>query len=68
MSITQPIDDGGQVYPQPVGAPKSGMTLRDLFAGQIASGLVSFNGSLSVDTIADEAYKQADALIKRSKR
>lgn len=63
----QPIDDGGQVYPQPVGSPKSGMTTRDLFAGQIAAAFVSFNGSLSADTIADQAYKQADALIKRGK-
>lgn len=53
-----PITAGQQVYAQ-------GMTLRDWFAGQALSGIISTDCShkMNVVTRADLAYRLADAMI-----
>lgn len=50
----------GTVYP--------GLTVRDYIAIQVVAGLSANSGynDCSFDKIADMAYKQADAMIKRS--
>ena len=46
-------------------AAELGMTLRDWFAGQALSGLLS--RGFTTDISADIAYKAADEMIKRRK-
>lgn len=47
----------------------SGISVRDFAAIQIAAGIsANPNCDLSLDQTADEAYKQADALIERSEQ
>lgn len=67
------INDGGQAFPiqgsSEPGAlyPDPGMSLRDWFAGQIASGMAAFSGtaggSYGPYEIAGRSYQIADALI-----
>lgn len=57
---TMPLDGWGD--------PNQGMTLRDWFAGQYVSGILS--GGAAFDTpkrIADEAYEIADAMMEARK-
>ena len=62
------INDGGPAFPfkcqGPTTAPEVyyGMTLRDWFAGQAASGLASIE-SASNPKVAEWAYEIADAMI-----
>jgi hypothetical protein len=56
--------DGGPAFPS-VPHETPGMTLRDWFAGMVASGM---NANSSMDnmgpqTLAENAYAQADAMI-----
>ena len=40
------------------------MTLRDWFAGQVLAGIIAHSGKIiSPQSIAEYAYKQADAMI-----
>jgi hypothetical protein len=40
------------------------MTLRDWFAGQVLVGIIAYSGKIiSPQSIAEYAYKQADAMI-----
>ena len=60
---------GGPAFPQSttIGAVSEtvgGMTLRDWFAGQALSGLLSSDGSTSWERYAASAYKAADAMIQ----
>ena len=71
-------DTGGPAFPysalQPGGptmyADSEGMTLRDWFAGQAASGICSSRDEAGVllehgyEWIATEAYRVADAMLK----
>lgn len=72
-------DDGGQAFPMPVGSngaksiedlltneAQLGMTLRDYFAAKALQGLVAAAGikEYRVETMAEAAYEQADAMLK----
>ena len=61
-------ETGGQVFPigDTVSKGHKGMTLRDYFAGQAITGLLSneHDSDLSVQTLSRTAYKTADAMIK----
>lgn len=72
------INDGGKAFPVPgitlpdgsVAMGTSGMTLRDYFAGQALSGVLS-SGDLDLKKVADEpeklaciTYAVSDAMIK----
>ena len=67
--------DGGPAFPvfqgTPVGhaAAFRGMTLRDYFAGQVLAGLLAVPATTSnTSYLADECYRQADAmLVERDK-
>ncbi len=64
--------DGGPAFPFAVPerfyAAHEGMSLRDWFAGQIASGLAAYSGTSGINygpvEIAERAYQVADAIIK----
>ena len=59
------IDDNGV---QKMTGYKSGMTLRDYFAGQALAGLLAHPQVLTHETCANIAYKAADAMLaERSK-
>ena len=69
------INDGGSAFPRPVSFSEEGgthrgtlgMTLRDYFAGQALTGLLS-SGERSIrweETIAYDSYKIADAMLVR---
>jgi hypothetical protein len=53
---------GGYPYPE------TGMSLRDWFAGQVASGMAAFSGTAGVSygpkEIAGRSYEVADAMIE----
>lgn len=60
-------DEGGQAFPRPA---HPGMTLRDWFAGQVVSGLITRRAAeayQSMETnapeVAEVAYRIADAMI-----
>lgn len=57
-------NDGGSAFPYPAqgGRMAGGMSLRDYFAGQALTGLMSRGPFYARDT-ADEAYKFADAML-----
>jgi len=65
------IKDGGAAFPVAVPVEfqfaEAGMSLRDWFAGQIASGMAAFSGTSGVSyspaDIAGRAYEVADALL-----
>lgn len=69
--------NGGPAYPrihgrEPSGSQggtmdycsQEGMTLRDYFAGQAASGMGADTDCQSWEEVAERAYKIADAMIK----
>lgn len=64
-------NDGGSAFPLPdegQGWGSSGMSLRDYFAAQIASGMAAFSGTSGVscgpNEIAGRSYQVADAMLK----
>ena len=67
------INDGGPAFPRPYSSTgdgmsvysQSGMTLRDWFAGQALTGLLTIDHPLSVtiDGLASESYQYADAML-----
>lgn len=67
------INDGGPAFP-PHGdsfcfiGVQTGMSLRDYFAAQIASGMAAFSGTSGVSygpgDIAGRSYQVADAMLK----
>lgn len=67
------INDGGQAFPRldaitNTGAARStpGMTLRDWFAGQALTGMLSSetdDSTYYVELAADRAYRFADAML-----
>lgn len=62
------IDDGGAAFPSEYYA-EQGMTLRDYFAEAALQGLL-INGhhkNVRYSTIAEDAYKLADAMIEARK-
>lgn len=64
--------DGGPAFPPNSSAEgERGMSLRDWFAGQALTGLMSRRDwavSARIETYASEAYKMADAMLtERSK-
>lgn len=75
--MSDPVNTGGPAYPTPWAggaATEAGMTLRDWFAGQIASGVSSSmmsdiaelsrkHGMDGVQGFATYCYQTADAMI-----
>lgn len=75
------IDNGGPAFPsegEGHGNPKHwtpGMNLRDWFAGQAASGMLAYVGSVNGDyhtnantsVLAEDAYRYADAMLAARK-
>ena len=64
--VLPPVDDTGRTavgYPY----PESGMSLRDWFAGQIASGMAAYSGTSGISygphEIAGRSYEVADAML-----
>ena len=77
MSSESKVDDGGPAFPSVdyTGSIVGGMTLRDWFAGQCLSGLVSLGNQLcdeglesecanNAEVVASQAYFIADAMLK----
>ncbi|WP_454917345.1 hypothetical protein [Xanthobacter sediminis] len=70
--MSDQINDGGPAFPHMMaqGHPDyaGGISLRDYFAGQIASGMAAFSGTAGVsygpDEIAGRSYQVADAMLK----
>lgn len=59
--MTDEIKDGGPAYPVPTGVKeRTGMSLRDWFAGQ---ALVGLGDEYSVAAAAKIAYQYADAML-----
>ena len=65
-----PSNDGGAAFP--VMYVSEGMTLRDYFAGQALNGILmnytTERFGISENSIADHAYKLADALLVSRER
>jgi hypothetical protein len=67
------INDGGPAFPSTIqyfpddknANEEQGMTLRDWFAGQALTGMVSYvvEGA-TFENVAEDAYKAADAMLK----
>ena len=69
------INDGGPAFPEAIAVGPagdvypgfSGMSLRDWFAGQIASGMAAYSGTSGVSygpgEIAGRSYEIADAML-----
>ncbi|MGR7993902.1 hypothetical protein [Xanthobacter sp. ZOL 2024] len=64
-------NDGGPAFPVPdegQGWGSAGITMRDYFAAQIASGMAAYSGTSGVSygpsEIAGRSYQVADAMIK----
>jgi hypothetical protein len=63
-------DEGGPAFPQSNDANKeynwirSGMTLRDWFAGQAITGLAADEGERTWSDLAHNAYAMADAMLR----
>ena len=58
---------GGSAFPRKGGELHQGMTLRDYFAAKAMQGLMScskWNDHVRPDSIAEEAYIMADAMLK----
>jgi hypothetical protein len=59
-------NDGGPAFPSGengIYAMRSGMTLRDWFAGQVLAGLLADGDFHSADGAAACAYEYADAML-----
>ena len=72
MESNMTTNHGGPAFP--IGTEFLGMTLRDYFAGKAMQGMISANGDSNgyleyeEETVAANAYKLADAMLKaRSK-
>ncbi len=73
--MSEPIQDGGPAFPEASSGPypngeivhgRSGMTLRDWFAGQALQGLLACAGTNGADrAFAGWAYDYADAMIAK---
>jgi len=65
------INDGGPAFPfsevPGIHSGCSGMTLRDWFAGQVATGMAAYSGTTGIAygpaEIAGRAYQVADAML-----
>ena len=58
----EPLNESSEMYPRDA---QSGMSLRDWFAGMVLSRYSSENtGQWTVDAVAADCYRQADAMIK----
>ena len=67
------INDGGPAFPSTIqyfpddknANEEQGMTLRDWFAGQALTGMVSYvvEGA-TFENVAEDAYKAADAMLR----
>jgi hypothetical protein len=76
--VSAPIKNGGHAFPYEQGTwHKSGMTLRDYFAGQALAGLTASPNCMRqtgqshddlMYTIASVAYKAADAMLAERNR
>lgn len=57
--------DGGPAFPLADGTrdDEGGMTLRDYFAGQAIAGLCCRDATRMTDTLAQEAFEVADAML-----
>jgi hypothetical protein len=63
-------DDGGDAFPPtfgPAGDVGVGMSLRDWFAGQVVSSIMTDGRIQSYNHAAMEAYKMADAMLEARK-
>jgi hypothetical protein len=77
LAKPEPIDDGGPAFPwedmkDTSGEPRAtaGMSLRDWFAGQALSGIMSNSGSfasMSDSQVAETSYSAADAMLAARK-
>jgi hypothetical protein len=65
--MSNTTNDGGPAFPIPYGQVMTksgmGMTLRDWFAGQVLTGMLSQSGRYSMKDAAENAYAFADAMI-----
>ena len=79
--MTGKVDDGGAAFPRPgvydqqfggLEQGTYGMSLRDYFAGQIATGMAAYSGTAGVSygpyEIAGRSYEVADAMLKARTR
>ena len=68
MSGEQSVPDGGPAFPlaSPHGLfTNGGMSLRDYFAGQALSGIMSGSSRTNFEIVSKEAYKLADHMLAR---
>lgn len=60
-------DGGGPAFPTHWRDEVAGMSLRDYFAAQIASGMAAFSGTAGISydpsSIAGRSYQVADAML-----
>lgn len=68
LSVVAGERDGHGDLIEPFTSASGGMSLRDWFAGQIASGIAAFSGTAGISygpgEIAGRAYQVADAMLK----
>ena len=63
------IDDGGPVYPMRFGLEYYGsLSLRDYFAAFAMQSILTKSQHYGYETIADGAYRQADAMLEQRKK
>jgi hypothetical protein len=68
------MSDGGTAFPVTLGTQPDrylcgpGMSLRDHFAGLAMQCVIAGNSDMSPETMAQEAYEAADAMLRERER
>jgi len=60
--------EGGFVFPVSKDSESTGLTLRQFYAAMAAAGIKASGRNLDSDDIAEEAFRLADAMVKRDEQ